>query len=433
MKKHLLSTILLIGIISILLVSCNTNAEASKLEYKINDDGRSITITGIGEYVRTDVDIPGTIDGYTVTAIAPKAFSKSNITSIALPKTLEEIGYEAFLDCKELRVVRFPWGNKSIKKLESRTFKGCTALHTVDMPECLEEISDVVFYGCEYLVNIEIPKSVKAIGSNTFESCYSLQKIELPDGIKSIEPCLFRNCKSLKKITLPENLESIGKRAFQYCFNLSGSIVIPNSVTSIGASAFDNCQRIEELILPTGITEINDYSFVGCLALRELIIPEGVTELGNYAFDACYSLENLSLPSTLRDMGIYSLTGALNVQNIEVSADNPAYCSIDGNLYSKNGEILIQYALGKPEKEFSIPSHVKIIGRGAFIYAQYLEIVNIPKSVTTIRPSAFTECRLLTAINYEGTVAEWVTIVKDPSWNYKCGDYKVYCSNGITK
>lgn len=215
MKKKLFTCILALTLMLIILTSCNL--EASKLEYIVNADGKSCTIMGIGDYSRVDVDIPSIIDGYTVTAIAPKAFAGSNIRSIALPSTLERIGYEAFLDCTKLTSVRFPMGNEIITKLDSRTFMGCTSLVSVDVPENISEIADLVFYGCEYLMKLNIPKSVNVIGSNAFENCYRLTSIDIPDGVKAIESATFKNCVSLERISIPDTLESVGNYAFQYC------------------------------------------------------------------------------------------------------------------------------------------------------------------------------------------------------------------------
>ena len=79
-----------------------------------------------------------------------------------------------------------------------------------------------------------------------------------------------------------------------------------------------------------------------------------------------------------------------------MSKNNNYYKSIDGNLYSKDGAKLIQYAIGKKQNEFVIPDSVTNIGPYAFNNCTNLTNVIIPDSVTNIEHSAFNNCTNLT-------------------------------------
>ncbi|MBE6537805.1 MAG: leucine-rich repeat domain-containing protein, partial [Ruminococcaceae bacterium] len=111
--------------------------------------------------------------------------------------------------------------------------------------------------------------------------------------------------------------------------------------------------------------------------------------------------------------------------SIEVDENNQYYKDIDGNLYSKDGKKLIQYAIGKTDTSFTIPNSVTCIGDYAFYYCTSLTSVTIPDSVTSIGSCAFSGCNRLTSIKYRGTEAQWNTISKGYRWINNTGNYTI--------
>ena len=118
----------------------------------------------------------------------------------------------------------------------------------------------------------------------------SVESVSLPSSITTIGDSAFSNCQKLKSITLPNNLTTIGKTCFQQCYALQ-EINLPDTITEIKDSAFYNCDVLEEIILPPQITTINQYTFQGCSQLKNITIPSLVTSIGNYAFSGCSNLE----------------------------------------------------------------------------------------------------------------------------------------------
>ncbi len=127
------------------------------------------------------------------------------------------------------------------------------------------------------------------------------------------------------------------------------NVLIPNTyqnkaVTSIGSSAFKNCNTLIRITIPDSVTSIGYFAFDGCSSLTSITIPDGVTSIGGYAFEGCHSLTS-----------------------IIVDNDNKYFTSIDGDLYNKDKTKLIRYAIGKTDASFIIPDSVTSIGDYAFV------------------------------------------------------------------
>ena len=168
-----------------------------------------------------------------------------------------------------------------------------------------------------------------------------------------------------KNSIIPDYVTSINEHAFVGCNGLT-SIIIPNSVTYIGYSAFSYCSSLTSVTIPDSVTWIGAWAFDGCSSLTSVVIGDSVTSIDAWAFSNCSSLISIT-----------------------VSEDNKNFKSIDGNLYSKDGKTLIQYAIGKKDTSFEIPDSVTFIGNSAFEYCSNLTSVVIPDSVTSIGSRAF--------------------------------------------
>ena len=171
-----------------------------------------------------------------------------------------------------------------------------------------------------------------------------------------------------------ELVTAIDNSAFQDNPDIE-SLLIPDSVTCIGYSAIRHCSKLIRIMIGNGVTSIGDYAFYWCENLKNITIGSGLTSLGQRVFESCY-----------------------NLTSIIIDTNNQNYKSIDGNLYSKDGTKLIQYAIGQKASSFTIPSSVTNIGDDAFLYCNSLTGITIPDSVTSIGDSAFNSCESLTGI-----------------------------------
>ena len=149
-----------------------------------------------------------------------------------------------------------------------------------------------------------VKEGTRIICDSAFSFCSSLSSIVIPDSVTSIGDSAFSNCSSLSSISIPDSVTSIGDSAFSNCSSLS-KIFIPNSVTSIGDSAFSNCSSLSYIVIPNSVTSIGDSAFKFCNSLSKVVISDSVTRIGKSAFFYCSSLSYIAIP--------YSVTSIENI------------------------------------------------------------------------------------------------------------------------
>ncbi len=196
----------------------------------------------------------------------------------------------------------------------------------------------------------------------------------------------FSNRSSVKTVVIPDSVTSIGRWAFGYCESLT-SVTIPDSVTSIGSCAFYDC---------TGLTSIT--------------IPDSVTSIGNGAFGYCESLTSVTIPDSVTSIGDEAFNNCTRLTSITVKEGNPKYSSDEyGVLFNKDKTLLIQYPIGNKRTSYTIPDSVTSIGDWAFAQCTGLTSVTIGNSVTSIGEAAFWLCTGLTSV----TIGNSVTSIGD--------------------
>ena len=189
----------------------------------------------------------------------------------------------------------------SVTSINDSTFKKCTSLTSITIPDGVTSIGDCAFYNCTSLTSITIPESVTSIGSDAFFDCVSLTSITIPDGVTSIGSGTFYFCESLTSITIPESVTSIGEIAFSSCTSLTSVTFGDNSaLKSIGSTAFS-----------------------GCTSLTDITIPESVASISTYAFEGCTSLANVTClatsPPTIYESSFSNVTATLHVPSSALS------------------------------------------------------------------------------------------------------------------
>ena len=185
------------------------------------------------------------------------------------------------------------------KVICEKAFSWCVSLTSIHLPESVKSIGDYAFSYCESLTSIHLPESLTSIGNSAFDGCNSLTSIHLPESLTSIGNSAFYGCTSLISIHLPESVNSIGDSAFSWCESLT-SIHLPESLTSIGNNPFPRCKQFSIICdspyfrLVDGLLISKEGKLIVSLSDKtHITIPESVKSIGNSAFSNCKSLTSI--------------------------------------------------------------------------------------------------------------------------------------------
>ncbi len=174
-------------------------------------------------------------------------------------------------------------------------------------------------------------------------------------------------------------------------------------VKEIAGQAFFCRNSLSSVTIGNNVTSIGSYAFAGCGNLTKITLGDNVSSIGQYAL-ICTSVEVVNEEQVF---------GSSKLESINVTENNMSYKSIDGNLYSKDGKTLVQYAIGKTDKYFTFPDGVTSIGENAFASCDGLKIITIPDSVTSIGAGAFVNCNSLTNV----TIGDNVSSIGERAFN----------------
>ena len=249
------------------------------------------------------------------------------------------------------------------------------------------------------LTNYTIRQGTRCICNKAFagdyESSPSLQSIIIPDSVTSIGDSAFEYCRSLHSVTIPDSVTNIGDSVFEDCSSLQ-SVNIPDSVTSIGDHAFYFCYSLQSVTIPDSVTSIGGGAFWGCKYLQSVTILDSVTSIGDGAFMFCSSLQSVTIPDSVTSIGERTFWCCSSLQSVAIS---DSVTSIGDEAFSGCSSL----------QSVTIPDSVTSIGDRVFEDCSSLQSVTIPDSVTSIGNSAFSNCKSLQSV----TIPDSVTSIGD--------------------
>ncbi len=352
----------------------------------------------------TSVTIP-----YGVTSIGWGAFAWcSGLTSITIPNSVTSIDDWVFDACFSLTSIIIPNSVTKFGKYVTN-YSGLNSIIVEDgnpiydsRDNCnaiIETATNTLHAGCK---NTIIPNSVKSIGDEAFAWCYGLTSITIPNSVTSIGALAFYCSADLTSITIPNSVTSIGQRAFAGC-SLT-SITIPNRVASIGKEAFvscsltsiivedgnriydsrDNCNAIIETatntlltggkntVIPNSVTSIGGSAFSHCDELTSITIPNSVTSIGGSAFSGCDDLTSITIPNSVTSIGGSAFNWCRNLTSVTVINKTPITLSSGDTFYNRANATLY------------VPSGSKAAYEAADVWKEFKEIVEMEPTELTL-------------------------------------------------
>ena len=360
-------------------------------------------------------------------------------------------------------VIPYSHGGKTITKIGKEAFSGYEGLTSITIPDSVTTIESGAFGNYDELTEIHYAGNVAKwcnmggydFGNLTFGKNKTLfidgnavtGELVIPDGVTSIGQGAFRYCNGLTSVVIADSVTKIGYGAFDRCPDLE-SVTIGKGVTEIGTDAFGECKNLTSVNIPDGVTSIGSFAFRGCQKLTSLTIPDSVTTIGTDAFHNCIGLTEVNLGSGVTALEGNIFCGCSALTNITVDSGNKKYYAEGNCLIEKDGKTIIwggknsvipndvtsigasAFAQCKEIINVTLPNSVTSIETHAFLNCDGLTNVTIGSGVTSIGNEAFYSCNNLTEITYLGSKAQWNAIEKGTAWNGETGDYTVHCTDG---
>lgn len=388
----------------------------------------------------TSLQIPESIQGVPVQSIGERAFSHIRLLEgitfdediadippkgIVLPETLKTIEANAFEGCENLAVM---WLPNSVEEIGESAFANCTSLEDAYLSSSLATLGKNAFYNCSSLTWAWLGDALQTIGESAFYNCSALEMAYIPDGAASISDNAFYSCTALQSLYLPDSVTHIGNNAFYACGMLNNSVdvtndgegnvtysdsdrpfslpanlqslgekaffgsglttvTIPASVTSLGDSAFRDCENLESVEIRAALDSNGTGSslFAGCTALETVTLADGVTTVGESMFDGCTALESVALPDSVTGIGrgVFKDCTGLTAVSLPAAAEG-----IQISMFENCTSL----------QRIDIPAGVEAIYARAFYGCSALDEISIPSGIRQIDEYAFYGCTGLTSI-----------------------------------
>ena len=438
------------------------------LKYSFDDASKTCSVIGYeGSKPLYVFDIPSEVNGYTVTSIGADAFKGCDgIIKINFPSSLTSIVDGAFDGCSLLASMSLP---ETLTSIGDNAFRGAAALKVLTIPAGVTSLGRQAFYGCTavdtvyYATKSPVASTADLFSSDTYskallwtDTTYDNTSRLLPwglfrhtDCISAPDPFIYsyddtNNTCSLTgyrykrdpwtgeileriegDIVIPAKKDnytvtSIGENAF---FQHTGitSVSLPESIKSIGLSAFWLCRNltkveyaslesflnmdrdnphipvhsvyvagkeITEVIIPRSFTKIKDYTFSGCSSIKSVTIPNTVTSIGEDAFNSS-GITSIDIPTSVTSIGSYAFNNS-GLTSVDIPT---SVTSIGSFAFARLGLT-----------DVVIPESVTEMGEYVFSYCYSLKSFSWPTSLPTMPGCTFYRCYSLNPIIIPNTV-----------------------------
>ena len=218
---------------------------------------------------------------------------------------------------------------------------------SVEIEEKVTEIGDYAFFNMDGITSVSIPGSVNRIGASAFAFCEELATINIPSSVTVIGHEALTSCAAMTSITVDtENLSYMsidgvlfskdGKTLITFPSGKRGSYIIPETVETIGRSAFLYCIRLSSVTISNSVTTISDENFVWCPFLTSVTISNSVLHIGYLVFSYCYQLTTINIPASVTFIGDQAFSACSSLSEITNTSIMPQVFTED-NAYAFAG------------------------------------------------------------------------------------------------
>ena len=388
-----------------------------------------------------------------LTAIGASFINGTGITDITIPKNVEKMigstGLGSFHKNSTIRTVRFEDGMKKIPDkalyyngVNSTSIEKDTnheGVHEVILPSTVTEIGGFAFLNCSKLKEIQLPEGLVKIGDSAFCYCVSMTTMELPEGLKEIgsgfingteitditipstvermtdnvtgsNTGAFYHNKTIRTVKFEEGMKRIPKMAMDFGSELTNQehegvheVILPSTVTEIGADAFSYCSKLEEIQLPEGLEKIEDSAFRYCVSLTTMKLPEGLKEIGK-GFITGTGITDITIPKTVEKM----TDDSQNQGSFDQNSTIQTVTFQEG--MKKIPDLALRYGSSNKDQKgvyrVVLPSTVTEIGYSAFSNCSRLNSIELPEGLEQIGNNAFYGCKSLTTMKLPDSITK---------------------------
>ncbi|MCL2675669.1 MAG: leucine-rich repeat protein [Firmicutes bacterium] len=387
-------------------------------------------LSEIGDYLLfncaalTEVEISG------ILCIGNYMFSNCRLlTKVNLSQNLLSIGDGAFENCASLKNLALP---AALQSIGISAFRGC-AVGELALPQGISEVPESAFEDCLFLSRVVLPAGLLKISDYAFSGCLSLSDIILPALVAAIGYRAFSGCGLIDNFYFGEDLREVGGYAFDgtgwlnnqggdvyagrvfyrfgggpsvtfkagtvaiagYAFlgnNRLASVVIPQSVETIGDSAFRNCTALVSVSLAA--LKVGEGVFSGCISLASVELKEGLVAISDDMFYQCVSLAEIAVPPSAKEIGARAFYGCDRLMDVDFVAASSV-------VIVKTSAFELCAALS----EIELPDSVAEIMSFAFL-GTALRKLAVGTGIRIIREQAAVSARMVESMNGSGSVEE---------------------------
>ncbi len=370
----------------------------------IGEFGYSFTSAGRNEIIITsysgnpiELVIPEEIDGHKVVALQGGVFDYCTaLTTLTIPACIEELKNINFDYCKSLAQINVDSDNKNFCSVNGVLFdKDINAIIRYPLaktdkeyiiPDSIAIIKEGAFGNCKYLTSVTIPANVGNISRSAFISCHALTSVTISEGIYGIDDNAFKNCTTLEYVNIPASIIRISPTAFELCDALTAINVDDDNE--------DYCS-VDGVLFNETMTTLMKYPSHKKGSTYN--IPDGIINIEYTAFYKCSFLTSVIFSNSVREIGNQAFQGCATLESVTM----PYGVILIGDEAFSDCSMLTSVTL---------PESIKKIGEFAFGNCDSLETINIPESVTEMDYQTFNTCDVLKDINVDANNQDYCSV-----------------------